>query len=43
VRSGLGRLRIEQLDGGSITGTPLAAALVEAGFDVTLKGLSLRG
>jgi ATP-dependent Lhr-like helicase len=43
VRSGLGRLKIEQLDGSSITGTPLAAALTDAGFGATPQGLSLRG
>jgi ATP-dependent Lhr-like helicase len=42
VRTGLGRLRIEQVDGASITGTPLAAALTDAGFSATPRGLSLR-
>ena len=42
VRTGLGKLRIEQVDGGSITGSPLGAALSDAGFSATPRGLSLR-
>ncbi|GAB3607827.1 ATP-dependent helicase [Conyzicola nivalis] len=42
VRTGLGKLRIEQVDGVSITGTPLGIALGDAGFSATPRGLSLR-
>jgi len=42
VRTGLGKLRIEQVDGVSITGTPLGTALSDAGFSATPRGLSLR-
>ncbi|MCU1424426.1 MAG: box helicase, partial [Microbacteriaceae bacterium] len=42
VRSSLGKLRIEQVDGASVTGTPLGAALADAGFSATPRGLSLR-
>jgi ATP-dependent Lhr-like helicase len=42
VRTGLGKLRIEQVDGASITGTPLGIALGDAGFSATPRGLSLR-
>jgi ATP-dependent Lhr-like helicase len=42
VRTGLGKLRIEQVDGASITGSPLGAALSDAGFSATPRGLSMR-
>jgi ATP-dependent Lhr-like helicase len=42
VRSSLGKLRIEQVDGESVTGSPLGAALTDAGFSATPRGLSLR-
>ena len=42
VRTGLGKLRIEQVDGGSITGSPLGTALSDAGFSATPRGLSMR-
>jgi len=42
VRTGLGKLRIEQVDGVSITGSPLGIALGDAGFSATPRGLSLR-
>jgi ATP-dependent Lhr-like helicase len=42
VRTGLGKLRIEQVDGGGITGSPLGVALSDAGFSATPRGLSLR-
>jgi len=42
VRTGLGKLRIEQVDGGSITGSPLGIALGDAGFSATPRGLSMR-
>jgi len=42
VRTGLGKLRIEQVDGGSVTGSPLGIALGDAGFSATPRGLSMR-
>ncbi|MEV4064124.1 Lhr family helicase [Nonomuraea dietziae] len=43
VRDGaLGKLTVERADGGSITDSPLAAALEEAGFHPTPRGLRLR-
>jgi len=42
VRTGLGKLRIEQVDGVSITGSPLGIALSDAGFSATPRGLSMR-
>ena len=42
VRTGLGKLRIEQVDGSSITGSPLGVALSDAGFTATPRGLSMR-
>jgi len=44
VRSGaLGRLTIERADGGTVYESPLAQALVAAGFRATPRGLRLRG
>ena len=43
VRTGLGRLRIERVDGEFSIGTPLGHALVAAGFAATPQGLRLRG
>jgi ATP-dependent Lhr-like helicase len=42
VRTGLGRLRIERVDGEFSVGTPLGSLLVEAGFAATPQGLRLR-
>jgi len=42
VRTGLGKLRIEQVDGATITGSPLGIALGDAGFSATPRGLSMR-
>ncbi|MEV2265209.1 Lhr family helicase [Nonomuraea africana] len=43
VRDGaLGKLTVERADGGSITDSPLAAALEAAGFHPTPRGLRLR-
>ncbi|MCU1551952.1 MAG: ATP-dependent helicase, partial [Glaciihabitans sp.] len=42
VRTGLGKLRIERVDGEFSIGTPLGHALVEAGFAATPQGLRLR-
>ncbi|GII78276.1 DEAD/DEAH box helicase [Sphaerisporangium rufum] len=43
VRDGaLGKLTVEKADGAAITGSPLAAALEEAGFHPTPRGLRLR-
>ncbi|MFG3439809.1 ATP-dependent helicase [Nonomuraea sp. NPDC047897] len=43
VRDGaLGKLTVERADGASIVNTPLAAALEEAGFHPTPRGLRLR-
>ncbi len=43
VRTGaLGRLTVERADGEQLLGTPLAAALQEAGFVATPRGLRLR-
>jgi ATP-dependent Lhr-like helicase len=43
VRSRLGRLRVERVDGEFAIGTPLGLALAEAGFAATPQGLRLRG
>jgi ATP-dependent Lhr-like helicase len=43
VRSGLGRLRIERVDGEFAVGTAFGAALADAGFAPTPQGLRLRG
>jgi ATP-dependent Lhr-like helicase len=43
VRTGLGRLRIERVDGEFAVGTPFGAALADAGFAPTPQGLRLRG
>ncbi len=43
VRGGIGRLRIERVDGEFSIGTPLGDALVDAGFAPTPQGLRLRG
>jgi ATP-dependent Lhr-like helicase len=43
VRSRLGRMRVEKIDGEFGIGTPLGLALVEAGFAATPQGLRLRG
>jgi len=42
VRTGIGKLRIEQVDGASVTGSPLGIALGDAGFSATPRGLSMR-
>ncbi len=42
VRRGLGKLRVEKVDGDFAIGTPLGEALVEAGFGTTPQGLRLR-
>ena len=45
VREGaLGKITVEKADGGSVLGSdhPLAAALAEAGFHATPRGLRLR-
>jgi ATP-dependent Lhr-like helicase len=42
VRTGLGRLRVERVDGEFSIGTPLGLALVDAGFAPTPQGLRLR-
>ena len=42
VRTGLGRLRIEKVDGEFSIGTPLGRALADAGFAPTPQGLRLR-
>ena len=45
VREGaLGKITVEKADGGSVLGSdhPLAAALAEAGFHTTPRGLRLR-
>jgi ATP-dependent helicase Lhr and Lhr-like helicase len=43
VRLGLGRLRVERVDGEFSIGTPFGAALATAGFAPTPQGLRLRG
>lgn len=43
VRRTLGKLRVEKVDGRFVIGTPLGAALTEAGFSTTPQGLRLRG
>jgi len=43
VRTGLGKLRIERINGDFAIGTPLGNLLVEAGFAATPQGLRLRG
>ncbi len=42
VRTGVGRLRIERIDGEFSVGTPLGSALVDAGFAATPQVLRLR-
>ncbi len=42
VRSRLGKLRVERIDGEFSVGTPLGVLLVEAGFAPTPQGLRLR-
>ena len=43
VRSGiLGRFEVERADGEPVRDTPLASALIAAGFSQTYKGLRLR-
>ncbi|HEV7949413.1 MAG TPA: ATP-dependent helicase, partial [Glaciihabitans sp.] len=42
VRTGLGKLRIERIDGDFSIGTPLGHALTDAGFAATPQGLRLR-
>ncbi|HEY4269272.1 MAG TPA: ATP-dependent helicase [Galbitalea sp.] len=42
VRTGLGRLRIERINGDFAIGTPLGNLLVDAGFAATPQGLRLR-
>ena len=42
VRRSLGKLRVEKVDGRFVIGTPLGAALTEAGFSTTPQGLRLR-
>jgi ATP-dependent Lhr-like helicase len=42
VRRGLGKMRVEVIDGEFSIGTPLGTALVEAGFAATPQGLRLR-
>ena len=43
VRRSLGKLRVEKVDGRFVIGTPLGAALTEAGFSTIPQGLRLRG
>ena len=42
VRTGLGKLRIERIDGEFSIGTPLGKALADAGFAATPQGLRMR-
>ena len=42
VRRGLGKLRVERVDGEFAIGTRVGNALVEAGFAATPQGLRLR-
>lgn len=42
VRTGLGRLRVERVDGEFAVGTPFGSALAAAGFAPTPQGLRLR-
>ena len=42
VRRSLGKLRVERVDGEFVVGTPLGAALADAGFSATPQGLRLR-
>ncbi len=42
VRTGIGKLRIERVDGEFAVGTELGSALIEAGFAATPQGLRLR-
>ncbi len=42
VRATLGKLRIERVDGDFVIGTPLGAALADAGFAATPQGMRLR-
>jgi ATP-dependent Lhr-like helicase len=43
VRTGLGKLRIERINGDFAIGTPFGNLLVDAGFAATPQGLRLRG
>ena len=43
VRTGLGKLRIERINGDFAIGTPLGNLLADAGFAATPQGLRLRG
>jgi ATP-dependent Lhr-like helicase len=43
VRAGIGKLRVERIDGEFSVGSPLGALLAEAGFSPTPQGLRLRG
>ncbi|MBK0296939.1 hypothetical protein IAE22_34255, partial [Bacillus sp. S34] len=42
VRSGLGKLSVERVDGAFVLESPLGAALREAGFTATPQGVRLR-
>jgi ATP-dependent Lhr-like helicase len=42
VRRSGGRLKVERVDGAFVVGTPVGAALVDAGFSATPQGLRLR-
>jgi ATP-dependent helicase Lhr and Lhr-like helicase len=42
VRTGIGKLRVEKVDGEYVIGTPLGSALEAAGFTATPQGLRLR-
>ena len=42
VRRGIGKLRVEKVDGDFAIGTPLGQSLVDAGFGTTPQGLRLR-
>jgi ATP-dependent helicase Lhr and Lhr-like helicase len=42
VRSGIGKLRVEKVDGEYVIGTPFGTALEAAGFTATPQGLRLR-
>lgn len=43
VRAGIGKLRVERIDGEFSVGSPLGLLLAEAGFSPTPQGLRLRG
>jgi len=43
VRAGIGKLRVERIDGEFSVGSPLGVLLAEAGFSPTPQGLRLRG